>query len=420
MNLNDPNIAFGTIALCLIIIRYGFEFWLDHLNTTHVRKNAKSVPEAFKEIMDDQTYQKSVEYTLAKARHGTILDSYSTGLLIIILFTGIIAETFTYITDFIGGSEFAAASAIWLIIWILQALSLPFSWYSQFQIEEKFGFNNSTQKTWWADQSKGLILSFIIGVPLLWLVLLTQKAGGEFWWIWVWAIIVVFQLIMSIITPIFILPIFNKFTPLPDGELKNRLNNLAERTGFINAGIQVMDGSRRSNHSNAFFTGLGKGRKIALFDTLINQLNEKELEAVLAHEIGHYKLKHVPKMIIWSFGLTLAGLYLLDLIAQQSEFVKAFGFPSEGYGFGPAFILFLLLSSNITFWLTPISSFWSRKFEYQADKFAASVIGSNLPMVTALRRLNEKNLSNLTPHPLYSGFHYDHPTLIERETSLKS
>ena len=420
MNLNDPNIAFGTIALCLIIIRYGFEFWLDHLNTTHVRKNAKSVPEAFKEIMDDQTYQKSVEYTLAKARHGTILDSYSTGLLILILFTGIIAETFTYITDFIGGSEFAAASAIWLIIWILQALSLPFSWYSQFQIEEKFGFNNSTQKTWWADQSKGLILSFIIGVPLLWLVLLTQKAGGEFWWIWVWAIIVVFQLIMSIITPIFILPIFNKFTPLPDGELKNRLNNLAERTGFINAGIQVMDGSRRSNHSNAFFTGLGKGRKIALFDTLINQLNEKELEAVLAHEIGHYKLKHVPKMIIWSFGLTLAGLYLLDLIAQQSEFVKAFGFPSEGYGFGPAFILFLLLSSNITFWLTPISSFWSRKFEYQADKFAASVIGSNLPMVTALRRLNEKNLSNLTPHPLYSGFHYDHPTLIERETSLKS
>jgi len=420
MNLNDPNIAFGAIALCLIIIRYGFEFWLDHLNKTHVRKHSESVPEPFKEIMDDQTYQKSVNYTLAKARHGTILDSYSTGLLVVILFSGIIAEAFTSITDFIGGSEFAIATAIWLIIWILQALSLPFSWYSQFQIEEKFGFNNSTQKTWWSDQSKGLVLSFVIGVPLLWLVLWTQKAGGEFWWIWVWAIIVAFQLIMSVITPILILPIFNKFTPLSDGELKNRLNNLAERTGFINAGIQVMDGSRRSNHSNAFFTGLGKGRKIALFDTLIKQLHEEELEAVLAHEIGHYKLKHVPKMIIWSFGLTLAGLYLLDLIAQQSGFVEAFGFPSEGYGFGPAFILFMLLSSNITFWLTPISSFWSRKFEYQADKFAASVVGSNLPMVTALRKLNEKNLSNLTPHPLYSGFHYDHPTLIERESALQS
>ena len=297
MNLNDPNIAFGAIALCLIIIRYGFEFWLDHLNKTHVRKHSESVPEPFKEIMDDQTYQKSVNYTLAKARHGTILDSYSTGLLVVILFSGIIAEAFTSITDFIGGSEFAIATAIWLIIWILQALSLPFSWYSQFQIEEKFGFNNSTQKTWWSDQSKGLVLSFVIGVPLLWLVLWTQKAGGEFWWIWVWAIIVAFQLIMSVITPILILPIFNKFTPLSDGELKNRLNNLAERTGFINAGIQVMDGSRRSNHSNAFFTGLGKGRKIALFDTLIKQLHEEELEAVLAHEIGHYKLKHVPKMI---------------------------------------------------------------------------------------------------------------------------
>lgn len=248
---------------------------------------------------------------------------------------------------------------------------------------------------------------------------MTQKAGGEFWWIWVWAIIVVFQLLMSIVTPILILPLFNKFSPLPDGDLKSRLNKLAKRTGFINAGIQVMDGSKRSNHSNAFFTGLGKGRKIALFDTLINQLEEEELEAVLAHEIGHYKLKHVPKMIIWSFCLTLAGLYLLDLIAKQAGFVEAFGFSSEGYGFGPPFILFILLSSNITFWLTPLSSYWSRKFEYQADKFAATVIGSNLPMVTALRKLNEKNLSNLTPHPLYSGFHYDHPSLIERESALQ-
>ena len=420
MNLNNPNIAFGVIALSLIIIRFVFEFWLDHLNTTHVRKNAKSVPEPFKKVMDDKTYQKSVNYTLAKAKHGTILDIYSTIILITILFSGVLAETFTLIADFIGGREFAIAVAIWLIIWMLQTLSMPFSWYAQFRIEEKFGFNNSTQSTWWADQAKGLILSFIIGVPLLWLVLLTQKAGGEFWWIWVWAIIVVFQLLMSIVTPILILPLFNKFSPLPDGDLKSRLNKLAKRTGFINAGIQVMDGSKRSNHSNAFFTGLGKGRKIALFDTLINQLEEEELEAVLAHEIGHYKLKHVPKMIIWSFCLTLAGLYLLDLIAKQAGFVEAFGFSSEGYGFGPPFILFILLSSNITFWLTPLSSYWSRKFEYQADKFAATVIGSNLPMVTALRKLNEKNLSNLTPHPLYSGFHYDHPSLIERESALQN
>ena len=162
MNLNNPNIAFGVIALSLIIIRFVFEFWLDHLNTTHVRKNAKSVPEPFKKVMDEKTYQKSVNYTLAKAKHGTILDIYSTIILITILFSGVLAETFTLIADFIGGREFAIAVAIWLIIWMLQTLSMPFSWYAQFRIEEKFGFNNSTQSTWWADQAKGLILSFII------------------------------------------------------------------------------------------------------------------------------------------------------------------------------------------------------------------------------------------------------------------
>ena len=420
MNWDNQNITIGLIAFCLILIRYGFEFWLDRINTRHVINNSKTVPDSFKEVMDESTYKKSVDYTLTKSRFGTIVDTYSTIILIIILFSGFIGKAFTSFTEILGESEIASATSIFIIIWTLQLLNLPFSWHSQFKIEEKFGFNNSTQKTWWSDQVKGLILSFIIGVPLLWVIIWTANSGGDLWWIWVWVIVVAFQLIMTIVAPIFILPIFNKFTPLPDGELKDRLNQLASKTGFINAGIQVMDGSRRSSHSNAFFTGLGKGRKIALFDTLIDQLQEDELEAVLAHEIGHYKLKHVPKMIIWSFGLTLAGLYFLSLIAQQPEFIKTFGFASEGHGLAPAFILFALLSSNITFWLTPISSYCSRKFEYQADKFAANVVESKTPMIKALRKLNQKNLSNLTPHPLYSGFHYDHPTLIERESALRN
>ena len=177
-----------------------------------------------------------------------------------------------------------------------------------------------------------------------------------------------------------------------------------------------MDGSRRSKHSNAFFTGLGKGRKIALFDTLIEQLDDDELEAVLAHEIGHFKLRHVPKMIARSFAMTLAGLYLLNLLAQQPAFVETFGFTSEGYA--PAFLIFSILAGTITFWLTPLSSFWSRKYEYQADEFAAKAIKDHRPMVSALRKLNKENLSNLTPHPLYSNFHYDHPTLLERESAL--
>ena len=421
MNWDDTNLIFGTGALIIIIFRYIFETGLDLLNTKHVKKHANAIPHPFEEIMDETTYRKSINYTLTKSKFGTLSDTYSTVLLISLLFSGFIAESFMLITNKLGEGQFAQATSLWTITWIFQALSMPFSWYSQFHIEEKFGFNNSTQKIWWSDQIKGLVLSFIIGVPLLWFILWIAETGGNFWWLWVWFIIIIFQLLMSIIAPIFILPIFNKFTPLPDGELKDKLNQLAKKTGFINSGIQVMDGSRRSAHSNAFFTGIGKGRKIALFDTLIEQLNKEELEAVLAHEIGHYKLKHVPKMIGWSFALTLAGLYILSLLAEpHSGFVEAFGFSSMNYGYGPAFIIFLLLSSNVTFWLTPLSSLWSRKFEYQADEFAANAIGSNVPMITALRKLNRENLSNLTPHPVYSGFHYDHPTLIERETALKS
>lgn len=417
MNWEDPKTIYAAAALGLILARYIFEFCLDRLNTRHVQKHADQIPESFQEIMDEKTYQKSVRYTLAKAKFGTFSDTYSTVLLIALLFTGVFATVFTKIATSLGESHFAQATSLWALLWLFSMLALPFSWYSQFRLEERFGFNTSTQKTWWGDQLKGLLLSFLIGVPLLWLILWLSDAGDELWWLWVWGVIVAFQMLMSVLAPIFILPLFNKFTPLPDGDLKERLNRLATRTGFVNAGIQIMDGSRRSKHSNAFFTGLGKGRKIALFDTLVEQLEDEELEAVLAHEIGHFKLKHVPKMIGWSFAMTLIGLFLLNLLAQQPLFVEAFGFTAEGYA--PAFLVFSLLAGSVTFWLTPLSSFWSRQFEYQADAYAANAINANQPMISALRKLNRENLSNLTPHPLYSGFHYDHPTLLERETAMK-
>ena len=418
MNWDDPKSIYAAATLGLITLRYIFELWLDRLNTQHVKKHAQSPPDTFREIMDDERYQKAVKYTLAKARFGTFSDTYSTALVLLLLFSGLIAGAFDAATSTIGDSHFAEATTLWAILWIFSLLTLPFSWYSQFKLEDRFGFNTSTQKTWWGDQAKGLLLSFIIGVPLLWLILWLAENGGDNWWLWVWGVIVLFQLLMSVLAPIFILPLFNKFTPIEEGDLKHRLSRLAEKTGFINAGIQVMDGSRRSKHSNAFFTGLGKGRKIALFDTLIEQLDDDELEAVLAHEIGHFKLRHVPKMIARSFAMTLVGLYLLNLLAQQPAFVEAFGFTADGLA--PALIVFSLLAGAVTFWLTPISSFWSRKYEYQADEFAAKAIGESRPMISALRKLNRENLSNLTPHPLYSGFHYDHPTLLEREAALKN
>ena len=410
--------SFAFVALGLILIRYFFELCLDGVNAAHVRKHSAEVPKAFREIMDAATYKKSVQYTLAKARFGTVSDSYSTAVLCVLLFSGFLASLFAQVVERTGQSAWGLAIALWAVILLMSLLSLPFSWCSQFRLEEQFGFNNSTQRTWWSDQVKGVALSFAIGVPLLALILWLVGASGDYWWLWAWGVVVVFQLLMSVLAAIFILPLFNKFTPLPEGSLKDRLKNLAERTGFINAGIQVMDGSKRSKHSNAFFTGLGKGRRIALFDTLVEQMSEQELEAVLAHEIGHYKLRHVPKMITWSFVTTLAGFWGLSLLAGQSWFTGAFGFGSEA-GIAPAFLLFALLAGTVTFWLSPLSSLWSRKFEYEADAFAADAVNTSESMITALRKLNRENLSNLTPHPWYSGFHYDHPALLERESALK-
>ena len=246
---------------------------------------------------------------------------------------------------------------------------------------------------------------------------------GANWWLWAWAMVVVFQLLLMLIAPAVIMPLFNKFTPLADGSLRERLFTLARRTGFPTRSIDVMDGSKRSRHSNAFFTGFGRFRKIVLFDTLVAQLTEPELEAVLAHEIGHYKKRHIVKRI----GVSVSGLFIafaaIAWLSRQAWFYRAFGFePQNNYApaaIVPAMLLFALLSGTVSFWLGPIINVWSRRFEYQADAFAREVMGEVQSLIGALRKLNEKNLSNLMPHPLYSGFYYSHPTLLERERALR-
>jgi len=225
-----------------------------------------------------------------------------------------------------------------------------------------------------------------------------------------------FQLLMLVLAPVLIMPLFNKFTPLPEGSLRERLLQLAQRTGFVANSIQVMDGSKRSGHSNAFFTGFGRFRKIVLFDTLIAQLSEGELTAVLAHEIGHYKKKHIPKMLAFSAVSTLAGFYVVSVLARQEWFYRAFGF--ETTNLAPVLLLFTLLSGAVMFWFSPLGHWWSRRYEYQADAYAAGVMAESVSLIGALRKLNEKNLSNLTPHPVYSSFYYSHPTLLEREAAL--
>jgi STE24 endopeptidase len=279
-------------------------------------------------------------------------------------------------------------------------------------------------KTWVLDRAKGLLIALLLGYPLLALVLKLIEWTGANWWLWAAAVVIAFQLLLLLIAPALVMPLFNKFTPLPQGTLRERLHALAQRADFPTRNIEVMDGSKRSRHSNAFFTGFGRFRKIVLFDTLIAQLTEPELESVLAHEIGHYKKRHVFKLLAVSIAGVFVAFAMIAWLARQEWFYRAFGFEHHA-GFAaanvaPAMLLFGLLAGTITFWLSPLNHLWSRKFEYEADAFARAIVGERQSLIQALRKLSEKNLSNLTPHPFYSGFYYSHPTLLERERALTS
>jgi STE24 endopeptidase len=403
-------------AAGFILVRLAAELWLSWLNRRHVILHSGAVPKAFQGIIDSATYAKSVEYTLARSRAGQVEDIYSTVILMLVLFSGVLPAVFNFFAESLGTSAWAMAAFLFTIGIVLSVTSIPFDWHGQFRLEERFGFNTTTQKTWWLDRLKGFALAFVLGYPLIVLLLKIVEWTGADWWLWGWAAVMGFQLLMLVLAPVLILPLFNKFTPLPQGTLRDRLLNLAQRTEFRAQSIQVMDGSTRSRHSNAFFTGFGGFRKIVLFDTLIQQLSEPELEAVLAHEIGHYKKKHIPKLLAFSAFSLLAGFYVIAWLARQEWFYQAFGF--EPGHLAPALLLFALLTGAVTFWFSPVAHWWSRKHEYEADAFAAGVMKESQPLIHALRKLNEKNLSNLTPHPVYSGFYYSHPALLEREQAL--
>jgi len=406
------------VILVLIFARLVWESALSLLNIAEVKRRGQNPPQHILEVMDDKTYAKSVEYTLAKERLGLFGGFYETLILLAILFSGFLPWIYSFFWSGTGLSVLWESLYLISTIIIISLPGLPLEYYRQFGLEERFGFNKATVKLWITDKCKGLIISLVIGVPLISLIIFLIHQLGNYWWIWAFVTLFLFQLVMMVLYPMLILPWFNKLTPLPDDDLRQRLMNLAERTGFKARTIQVMDGSRRSGHSNAFFTGFGRFRRIVLFDTLVQQLSPEELEAVLAHEIGHYKKGHVPKMLALSAIMSLAGLWILAWLLNSPWFIQAFGFDFEQSGPGPALLLFGLLSGLFTFWLSPLLGLLSRKHEYESDRFAIEYTGSE-PMISALRKLSEKNLSNLTPHPLYSGFYYSHPTFFEREKALK-
>lgn len=411
--------TFLILVLALIGLKLIAELVLDWLNRGEVQRNAGNIPGAFASVMDEETYQKSVSYTLTNNAFGMVNTVFDVIWLVIVLVSGLLPWLFGSLTDWLGTGLWGQTLVLFLILVILSLPGIPLELYSTFKIEARYGFNKTTPGIWITDKIKGLVLGAALGYPLLALLLWFFSALPQTWWLWAFVAFFGFQLLIMLLYPRLILPLFNKLSPLPEGDLRDRLLKLGERTGFTASTIHVMDGSKRSTHSNAFFTGFGKFRRIVLYDTLVDQLDPVELESVLAHEIGHYKKGHVPKMLSIAALSSLAGFGVLGWVSGQAWFYTAFGFsPSDGMV--PALLLFMLLSGLFSFWLSPLMSGMSRKHEFEADAYARKVMGDDpMPLVTSLHKMSEKNLSNLTPHPIYSAFYYSHPTLLERETALR-
>src|ERR1039457_384130 len=356
-------VTLSALVALLVLAKWAAQLWLERLNARHVWAHAGAGPDAFKGVVDDATYAKSVQYTLAKGRLDQISLTYNSAVLLVVLFSAVLPWGFHGFTQWLGGSAWGPAAFLFVTGIALSLPGLPLDWYDQFRLEERFGFNTTTQKLWWMDRLKGLLLGIVLGYPLLMLVLKLVEWTGAWWWLWAWGALLGFQLLLMVLAPLLILPFFNKFPPLPEGSLRERLLKLADQTRFRARSIQVMDGSKRSRHSNAFFTGFGGFRKIVLFDTLIQQLTEPELEAVLAHEIGHFKKKHIPKMLAFSALSSLAGFFLVSVLSRQESFYRAFGFEFEPGKIAPALLLFSLLSGAVMFWFSPLAHWWSRRHE---------------------------------------------------------
>ncbi|KAA3657395.1 MAG: M48 family peptidase [Calditrichaeota bacterium] len=404
------------LYLVLFAIEYAWETLLELLNIKNVRKNQHEIPKPFRATTDDKTYKKSIDYTITHTKFGLLSSAFSSLFLLIIILSGALGAIDQYIASWRFGTYTHGVIYIYSLSLIFSLSSLPFSIYSTFVIEERFGFNKMTWKLYLIDMIKGVLLSALLLTPLLYALFWFMDTSGSLWWIYAFALFAAFQLLMVLIYPTFIAPLFNKFSPMEDGDLKEKIISLADKIGFRTNGIFVMDGSKRSRHSNAYFTGLGKSKRIVLFDTLVDSMDERELLGVLAHEIGHEKKNHIKKGMLLSMVSMALGFWVLSLLLPFTPFYQAFGFESNSYH--AAIILFSFCSGPFTFFLSPLRSKLSRRYEYEADRFAVTATGGAEGLKSALLQLSKDNLSNLTPHPWYSAYHYSHPTLAERIAAM--
>jgi STE24 endopeptidase len=412
------------LFLAFFILEFVVEFGLNELNLRHVRARSaeRKIPDFFRAKMSPEEYGKSVRYTLAKGRFQRWAEIYGRWVMLMVLFAGVLPFADRLSKDLAGRFlpvPYGDGILFCFIIGLaFSVASLPTDLYATFRLEARFGFNKTTWKVYVTDKLKGLVLGTLIGGPFLFIILWLMDAAGSLWWIWAILFVAGFQLVMVVVYPTLIAPLFNKFEPLAEGEFRDRILALAEKVGFKTSGIYSMDGSKRSGHSNAYFTGIGKAKRIVLFDTLIEQMTMDQGEAVLAHEMGHYKMKHIRRMLIVQAVFLCVGLYVLSLVLDYEPLFAAFGLgtPSNHGGL----VLFSLLTGPATFYLGPLMNLLSRKHEYEADRFAVETLRKSAPMEQALVNLTVKNLSNLTPHPWYSAYHYSHPTPTERIGAIRA
>jgi STE24 endopeptidase len=392
------------------------QFWLAKRQAAYVLAHRDDVPEAFSQTVSLAAHQKAADYTQAKSQLADIERWYGVGLLLILTVFGGINFIFEFCTARIESPLMAGVSAIALLTLLMSLSEMPVSWYGTFVIEEKFGFNKNTHAQFIKDEIMQLGLAAAIGLPILTLILWIMESVGSTWWIWAWAILMSFSLLMSWLFPTVIAPLFNKFTPMEDGALKTRISGLLERCGFNSQGIFIMDGSKRSGHGNAYFTGLGNNKRIVFFDNLVASLDDEELEAVLAHELGHFKCKHVVKMLITTSITTLIGFAVLGWMIDKDWFFAGLGVDHASNA--AALLLFTLIAPIFTFFMQPISAYFQRKFEFEADDFASQHAQAS-KLVSGLVKLYEENASTLTPDPLYASFYYSHPPAAIRIAHLE-
>ena len=410
------SIPFSEVFLFFVGLYFLLRFWPNLRQIRSIQSHKDQVPEQFSHNITLEDHQKAAAYSTTKIRFSQFEMIFDTIILLFWTLGGGVNLLNQWVLSFSLDSIQSGILLLLSFSLISGALSLPFSIYSTFVIEEKFGFNKTTVATFISDMVKGVILGLILGVPLIWVILKLMESAGSLWWLYAWAVFMGFNLLVMWAYPVFIAPLFNKFTELEDQELKEKINALLQRCGFKSKGIYVMDGSKRSGHGNAYFTGFGANKRIVFFDTLLESLSANQVEAVLAHELGHFKRKHILKSILFMAMTNLAGLAILGWIMKQDWFYSEMHIQTPSTAV--ALLLFMLILPVFTFILQPVFSMLSRKHEFEADEFAAQQASAK-DLISALVSMYKENASTLTPDALYSSFYDSHPPASIRINHLE-